>query len=378
MKTFAIVGCGDRALQMYGKPLTGRYKHQAKLIGVYDNDDSSIAGFTELLEIEEIAKNDYTLKPDYLIICTPDYSHAQMIREWLPRCDVICEKPLCISERDKEIITSAIHDSSYHLFAIENYRYVDLFSELKKVLPEIGPIHYVDYRWELSHTHGGDYFRRWHKWKSASGGLLLTKAVHHFDLLNWWLDQEPQEVSTVDMRKLYFGKGHNEVNCRTCKNTCSFYWDLESSEEAKALYSKSEYIRDQCVWAEGDVEDFYSLRIHYPETMVNYSLNAFSPFEGMRIVFYGGEGQIECSMQQSYVPAPNPTDSIVITKRGTAREIKVQRRRGQHWGADADIHEIIFSGEAISKSLFRVEDAFNACNVGIWANFGKGGLYQWT
>lgn len=30
--------------------------------------------------------------------------------------------------------------------------------------------------------------RRWHREKQNSGGLLVHKATHHFDLVNWWID----------------------------------------------------------------------------------------------------------------------------------------------------------------------------------------------
>src|SRR5687767_15253676 len=46
----------------------------------------------------------------------------------------------------------------------------------------------------LNTSHGADYFRRWHAQKENSGGLLVHKATHHFDLINWWLDAVPETV----------------------------------------------------------------------------------------------------------------------------------------------------------------------------------------
>ena len=59
----------------------------------------------------------------------------------------------------------------------------------------IGRVISVDFSWYLDVTHGADYFRRWHRLKSKGGSLWVHKASHHFDLINWWLDADPVEVS---------------------------------------------------------------------------------------------------------------------------------------------------------------------------------------
>jgi predicted dehydrogenase len=43
----------------------------------------------------------------------------------------------------------------------------------------------VSFSWMLDTSHGADYFRRWHREKDKSGGLLVHKATHHFDIINW-------------------------------------------------------------------------------------------------------------------------------------------------------------------------------------------------
>ena len=45
--------------------------------------------------------------------------------------------------------------------------------------------------WLLDTRHGADYFRRWHRNKNNSGGLMVHKATHHFDLVNWWMIPTP-------------------------------------------------------------------------------------------------------------------------------------------------------------------------------------------
>ena len=49
----------------------------------------------------------------------------------------------------------------------------------------------MHFEWALDTVHGADYFRRWHREKKNSGGLLVHKSSHHFDLVNWWLGDVP-------------------------------------------------------------------------------------------------------------------------------------------------------------------------------------------
>src|SRR5258707_113937 len=69
------------------------------------------------------------------------------------------------------------------------------------VLGAVGSVHF---EWLLDIRHGADYFRRWHRDKANSGGLLVHKASHHFDLVNWWLGATPVRVF-ADARLFFYG-----------------------------------------------------------------------------------------------------------------------------------------------------------------------------
>ena len=42
---------------------------------------------------------------------------------------------------------------------------------------------------------GPGFCRRWHRYKDKSGGLLVHRSTHHFDLMNWWVDSTPVTVA---------------------------------------------------------------------------------------------------------------------------------------------------------------------------------------
>ena len=67
----------------------------------------------------------------------------------------------------------------------------------------IGDVFSVHFEWLLNTKHGADYFRRWHRDKRNSGGLLVHKSTHHFDLVNFWLGTQPKTVFAMGDLRFY-------------------------------------------------------------------------------------------------------------------------------------------------------------------------------
>jgi len=176
--------------------------------------------------------------------------------------------------------------------------------QLKEILAanRVGKITSVDFHWYLNIYHGADYFRRWHGRINKSGSLLVHKATHHFDVLNWWLNSEPVEVTAYGSLD-HYGKNNafRGPKCRECtyKDSCKFFWDITKDQNMVNLYVQNEkydgYIRDGCVWSnEIDIYDKMSAQIIYANGVTaNYSLTTYSPYEGWKIAFNGMNGRID-------------------------------------------------------------------------------------
>ena len=139
--------------------------------------------------------------------------------------------------------------------------------------------------------------------------MWVHKATHHFDLLNWWIDSDPDEVYALGDLEHYGKNGpFRGFNCRSCefKNKCDYYLDITKDKLLMDLYVNNEkydgYIRDKCLFREDiDIYDKMSAQIKYANNVsVNYSLTTYSPFEGWRIAFNGTEGRIEASLDIPY------------------------------------------------------------------------------
>ena len=141
--------------------------------------------FDKLLRVE---------KPDILIVTSPDYTHHKYIIAGAKNgCQIISEKPITSSLVKLKKIVTELNKAQTTATITHNYRYSPYRSQVKELLMSgtIGTVKAITFDWHLDRIHGADYFRRWHRYKSNSGGLAVHKATHHFDLINWWIADIP-------------------------------------------------------------------------------------------------------------------------------------------------------------------------------------------
>lgn len=304
------VGTGHRGTGFWGKDLVKNFGDILDYMGVYDINPGR----------SEYAKNLYggnckqygdfdkmleEVKPEYVIVTTVDSTHDEYIVKALQKgCNVITEKPLTTDESKLKKILDAEKASGKKVIVAFNYRHSNHNLRLKDVMSSerAGKITSVDFHWYLNVYHGADYFRRWHSIMNKGGSLWVHKATHHFDLLNWWLNSEPVEVSAYGSLE-HYGKNNSfrGTKCRGCEHipNCKFYWDINKDKRLTELYVKNEhhdgYLRDGCVWRnEIDIYDKMSAQIIYANGVtVNYSLTTYSPYEGWHIAFNGTKGRVE-------------------------------------------------------------------------------------
>ena len=131
---------------------------------------------------------------DVVHICTPHYLHAEMTVYALEKgINVLCEKPLCISEEEIEKVLEAEAKSTAKLgVCFQNrYNFSSVFAKKylggKSVMFAFGSV-----RWHRDEK----YYKSadWRgKWNTEGGGVLINQAIHTIDLLSWILG-EPKQV----------------------------------------------------------------------------------------------------------------------------------------------------------------------------------------
>lgn len=392
-KRYAVVGIGGRS-QMYLKALTDKYESSCELVAICDRNPGRMShlcselaeGYQRLPQYDD-ATFDRMLKaekPDAVIVTTMDRFHDHYIVKALDAgCDAITEKPMTIDAKRCRRILDAVERTGRQVQVTFNYRYAPPRSQVKRLLMDgvIGQILSVDFHWMLDTSHGADYFRRWHRSKQNSGGLMVHKATHHFDLVNWWLGTVPVEVYaqgkrafyTPDTARRYGLEGHGE-RCRDCSVTdrCKFFLDLASTSKWRGLYLDQEkydgYFRDRCVWGEEiDIEDTMAVNVRYKSgVLMSYSLNAFAPWEGYVIAFNGTKGRLEHkTVESTYVsgdgrvPGETDTDASyirVFPHFETPYDVTLDTGKGGHGGGDHRLLDDLLSPNPPVDPLKRSAD----------------------
>ena len=208
-KRYVVVGTGHRS-RMYLNAIAGPHRDDADLVGLVEPNPGRLAVQLKRLAAAGVdtgaivtgAPDDLEAVlsktgADRLVVTSPDYAHADLIARGLDAgVDVVVEKPLTIDPPSTRQIAEAVARSGRQVVVTHNYRYSPRNSGLKQIVKSgaIGTPLSVTFEWVLDTAHGADYFRRWHRDKANSGGLLIHKASHHFDLVNWLLADAPVQV----------------------------------------------------------------------------------------------------------------------------------------------------------------------------------------
>lgn len=206
MKRYALVGTGARA-GMFITALTQTYQDACELVGLCDVSSVRMRWYQRQLEeagsvppplypAKDFDRMVRETKPDVVIVTTVDaYHHLYISRAMELGCDVITEKPLTIDADKLRVVFDAVEQTGRSLRVAFNYRYAPAYSRLRALLKQgtIGKPLNIDFSWLLDRSHGADYFRRWHSEKVKSGGLLVHKATHHFDLGSVDISPQPDE-----------------------------------------------------------------------------------------------------------------------------------------------------------------------------------------
>ncbi len=417
-RRYVVIGTGHR-VQMYLDAMVGDHRDDAELVGLIEPNPGRLSVHLKRLsdaglevssvvtghpdDLERVIKEN---EADWTIITSPDYTHAELIVRSLDAgVDVVVEKPLTINAEGTRQIADAVQRSGRQVIVTHNYRYSPRNSGLKELIKSgaIGTPLSVTFEWVLDTAHGADYFRRWHRDKANSGGLLIHKASHHFDLVNWWLADTPTQVYARGGVRFYgsenaAARGMAPHPERGTHDGTHSPWelDLRTDPRLKALYLDSEsydgYQRDQDVFGPGvTTEDNLAVIVDYArDATLSYALNAHAPWEGYRVAVNGDEGRAELEVVERAAVLTDAEGRVVIDPSAVpesssrtggerltlqrhwepAQDVKIEAGTGAHGGGDALLLADIFRGHAddwLERSA-NWADGVRAIAIGIAGN----------
>ena len=390
---YAIVGSGARA-RMFLDAMHTDFKAQAQLVAMCDLSPRRMQFWNRYLaehynqpEIPSYKASHFDLmilkaRPDVVIVTTRDDMHAHyIVRAMELGCDVVVEKPMTIDAPGVTAICDAIERTGQALRVAFNYRWRPEFTRLREIVQsgQIGTPTLVDFQWRLDTQHGADYFRRWHREKKHSGGLLVHKSTHHFDLVNWILDDRADTLFAIGNLAFYGEQNaaqrgeHYAYDRYTGQPEAAddpFARRLDDEtrwnhDTMRGLYMEAEtddgYVRDRNVFGGEDkwpitAEDTMAVTARYTRgTILNYSLIAYCPWEGERLTITGTKGQVEYfGRGQGHVIAGQSDAELAKQQQaeertlrlqnmfGPPQELAIPEAKGAHGGGDARLLRRIF------------------------------------
>ncbi|MFD8571272.1 Gfo/Idh/MocA family oxidoreductase [Streptomyces sp. NPDC059639] len=386
-KRAAIIGTGHRA-QMYTKALGARAHYDIALLA--DPSPGRIAHHNRLLaslgkpRATACAADDFAQalrrhRIDEVVVTTVDATHHTYINTALEAgCRVVTEKPLTTDAEKCRSILDTVERTGGELSVGFNYRYNPAHEKVWQLLHDgaIGEIRSVHFEWLLDVRHGADYFRRWHREKRHSGGLLVHKSGHHFDLVNWWLGAAPARVHAEGGLVFYGRDNGTRTGLRRDyvrahgspeSATDPYAIRLADDPDLTSLYLDAEaagdpYIRDRNVFGDGiDVEDDLALLVRYDSgATMSYHLTAYSPWEGYRVMFNGTAGRLELEVEENTWQAPRVASGgggahggVVMDRPGRTsillrplweapRSVSYESAAGAHGGGDLRMLKELF------------------------------------
>jgi len=408
-KRYVQVGVGGRARFFYDA-IAKDYSETSELVAFCDVNKVRMEYAKEHLmkdfnyqEIALYGAEDFDRmieeqKPDCVIVTSIDRTHHKyIIRAMELGCDVVSEKPMTVDSVKCQEIIDATKRTGKNLRVSFNYRYAPHNSKIRELIMQdvIGDVKSVHFEWYLNTSHGADYFRRWHRDKRNSGGLLVHKSTHHFDLVNFWLGTKPKQVFAYGDLMFYgrenaenrgVTKFYNRVHGSENAKGDPFALVMEGNENLEGLYLNAEkedgYIRDQSVFGDGiSIEDTMGVLVKYESgAIMSYSLTAYSPKEGFRVVFTGTKGRMELEVTEAvYVNGAGDkslegaakTKSITVFPMfGAAYNVDIPELAGGHGGGDPVLLNDIFGNpdpDPLNRTASHIDGAMSIL-TGIAAN----------
>lgn len=171
-----------------------------KIIAICDNCQESLNKACEIVNRKIKQFNNYgkllDLKEiDAVIIVTPNYTHREITVAALKAGKhVLCEKPMATTVKDCDDIIEASKNVSKVLQIGLELRYTTMYLRIASFVSH-GFIGRVQMMWYKEFR--GPFGKKVNDWilkSKKSGGTLVEKACHYFDLFNWIVKAKPVKV----------------------------------------------------------------------------------------------------------------------------------------------------------------------------------------
>jgi myo-inositol 2-dehydrogenase/D-chiro-inositol 1-dehydrogenase len=316
---YGIIGCGSMGREHIEnlKAMGG-----AIVTAVADPDAGSRAQADALLEgqakvFEHHADLLTSGACDALVVASPNFTHIAVMRDALAtELPILCEKPLVTKVADGlEMIERAKHRKAI-VWVAQEYRYMPPVAEMIRLAHDgqVGALQQVAIREhrETFYPKVGD----WNRFNANTGGTLVEKCCHYFNLMDFILKEKPLRV---------FASGGQRVN----------------------------HLDEDYGGRKPDILDSAYVIVEYPSgarASLDLCMFAENSIDNEHVTIVGAEGKLESLLPSGVLRFGRREDwgrrAVWGQPSGTAKGVAVRQIRdtnikylGQHFGASYIEHQ---------------------------------------
>ena len=335
---YAIIGTGMMGREHIRAILMLK---QARIVGIFDEDAGSVKrALREFSQVGHETPGAYTNlddlnnddRVDAILICTPNFTHRQVF-DAVKHSEkpIFLEKPMATTLEDAIYLAEASISYPSSILLGMQYRFKSQYQLALNAINsgDVGSVKMIsvcEYRPAFLPK-----VKEWNKFATYSGGTLVEKCCHYFDLMNRIAASLPARV---------FASGGRAVNFK------------DFSYEGKA----------------SDIDDHALVIVEYENAVKGqFTLNMFSEelYEGL--IVSGDRGTLRAEERASFKPGRGSSSKITVEVPGHAA----------YYGFDCTFPEAIESGGHYGSTMFehlrfakrvRGQQSDGAsCTEGLWA-----------
>jgi len=180
---------------------------------------------------------------DAVVVATPNFTHAEVLGNLLEtEYPILVEKPLCTTLEDCRRVEQAARDRSALVWVGMEYRYMPLVARLIDAIHggAAGNVRMLSIR-----EHRFPFLKKvgdWNRFSRYTGGTLVEKCCHFFDLMNHILGSRPTAL---------FASGGQDVNHLDERYDGEVPDILDNAFVIVDYENGSRAVLDLCMFAEG-------------------------------------------------------------------------------------------------------------------------------
>jgi predicted dehydrogenase len=360
-----IIGMGDRGISFIYN--FREFSDIAEIAGVYDRNRPRLEAVARHHNFTEVPRHDTWesfvagSSYDLVLVTTPDDTHPEVVCRCLKQgYDIFCDKPLSNTPEGLVQIMKT-YDQTKRMFLMGfNVRYHNQSRKMKQIAQR-GELGDIKVGVCVHPEHGIRYFRRWHKFREHSVGLVIHKGCHQLDIMNWIIGSYPVEVYAQGETAVF--KGDKKVEgCHVCADLveCPHARRL-GYKGARQIYESyigpSEldgYHRNYCPIApDVSVPDFYIVTVRYANgARASYQEIHFAGRSRAHYSFFGDKGEMSA-------PAFDGSQGIARIDRLSGEKVnyEIPPAQGGHGGADPAMTLTMINSVIQGKSLMPPPEA---------------------